>query len=88
MSWTGCGGSQSASFRSLVADAGATSVVVARFLALLELFREGAVAFDQVDAAGRADRPVDRATDERRGRASSDEFDEPAGRPAARHDGP
>jgi segregation and condensation protein A len=36
------------SFRSLVADAGSTSVVVVRFLALLELFREGAVAFDQV----------------------------------------
>nr|WP_246131248.1 ScpA family protein [Cellulomonas aerilata] len=37
-----------ASFRALVADAGSTAVVVVRFLALLELFREGAVAFDQV----------------------------------------
>ncbi len=37
----------SASFRVLVADAPATVVVVARFLALLELFREGVVAFDQ-----------------------------------------
>jgi segregation and condensation protein A len=36
------------SFRALTADADATIVVVARFLALLELFREGAVAFDQV----------------------------------------
>jgi len=35
-------------FRALVADAGATIVVVARFLALLELFRERAVAFEQV----------------------------------------
>jgi segregation and condensation protein A len=43
---------QSASFRSLVADAGETVVVVARFLALLELFREGAVAFDQVVPLG------------------------------------
>ncbi len=34
-------------FRTLVVDAGSTIVVVARFLALLELFREGAVAFEQ-----------------------------------------
>ena len=33
--------------------------VIARFLALLELFREGAVAFDQVQPLGRADRAVD-----------------------------
>ncbi len=37
-----------ATFRALVADASAPGVVVVRFLALLELFREGAVAFDQV----------------------------------------
>ena len=41
-----------ASFRTLTADAGATGVVVARFLALLELFREGVVAFDQMSALG------------------------------------
>jgi segregation and condensation protein A len=36
-------------FRAIVADAqGATHVIVARFLALLELFRTGAVSFDQV----------------------------------------
>lgn len=40
------------SFRTLVADAGSTLVVVARFLALLELFREGAVGFDQVTPLG------------------------------------
>jgi len=40
------------SFRALVADAGSTIVVVVRFLAVLELFREGAVAFDQVDPLG------------------------------------
>ncbi|MEZ0448404.1 segregation and condensation protein A [Cellulomonas sp. ICMP 17802] len=42
----------SMSFRALTADADATIVVVARFLALLELFREGAVAFDQVTPLG------------------------------------
>ncbi len=43
---------RSISFRTLVADAGSTLVVVARFLALLELFREGAVGFDQVTPLG------------------------------------
>ena len=43
---------RSASFRSLVADAGSTLVVVARFLAVLELFREGAVSFDQMTPLG------------------------------------
>jgi segregation and condensation protein A len=41
-----------ASFRSLTADAGSTLVIVVRFLALLELFREGAVGFDQVSPLG------------------------------------
>nr|WP_239068460.1 ScpA family protein [Cellulomonas pakistanensis] len=41
-----------ASFRALTADADTTLLVVARFLALLELFREGAVAFDQVTPLG------------------------------------
>jgi segregation and condensation protein A len=40
------------SFRSLVRDAVSTGVVVARFLALLELFREAVVAFDQVRSLG------------------------------------
>ena len=39
-------------FRSLVADADSTLVIVARFLALLELFRESAIAFDQAEALG------------------------------------
>jgi segregation and condensation protein A len=43
---------QSASFRSLVSDADGTQVVIARFLALLELFRESAVGFDQVVPLG------------------------------------
>jgi segregation and condensation protein A len=36
------------SFRALIADAESTMVVVARFLALLEMFRDRAVAFDQL----------------------------------------
>jgi segregation and condensation protein A len=40
----------SATFRSLVADCPTTLDVVARFLALLELYQDGAVAFDQVAA--------------------------------------
>lgn len=39
-------------FRALVQDADGTLVVVVRFLALLELFREGAVTFDQVQPLG------------------------------------
>ncbi len=41
-----------ATFRALVADAGALNVVVARFLALLELYRESLVAFDQMRSLG------------------------------------
>lgn len=41
-----------ASFRSLSHDAEDRLTVVARFLALLELFREGAVSFDQVTPLG------------------------------------
>jgi segregation and condensation protein A len=39
-------------FRALVGDSPDTLTTVARFLSLLELFREGAVAFDQVAALG------------------------------------
>ena len=39
-------------FRALTADCPDTLHVVARFLALLELFRESAVSFDQVSALG------------------------------------
>ena len=41
-----------ASFRALVADADSTLVVVARFLALLELFRDSAIIFEQAEALG------------------------------------
>ncbi|MPV37247.1 segregation and condensation protein A [Georgenia subflava] len=43
---------RSATFRALTEDATSTAVVVSRFLALLELFREGAVAFEQAEALG------------------------------------
>lgn len=42
----------SSTFRALTGDAGSATVVVARFLALLELYREGAVAFEQMAALG------------------------------------
>jgi segregation and condensation protein A len=41
-----------ASFRTLCADCQSTLEVVARFLGLLELFREGLVGFAQVEALG------------------------------------
>jgi len=41
-----------ASFRTLIGDADSTLVIVARFLALLELYREGALRFEQVVALG------------------------------------
>ena len=40
------------SFRALIADADSTLVVVARFLALLELYKEGVVRFEQVVSLG------------------------------------
>ena len=43
---------RTATFRDLVADADETIVIVARFLALLELFKEDAIAFDQPEALG------------------------------------
>jgi segregation and condensation protein A len=43
---------RSTTFRALTADCPDTLHVVGRFLGLLELFRESAVAFDQVDALG------------------------------------
>ena len=44
--------SRTSTFRALTADCEGTLVVVARFLALLELYREGAVVFDQMDPLG------------------------------------
>ena len=42
--------SGAATFRALVADCASTLDVVGRFLGLLELYRDGVVAFDQVEA--------------------------------------
>jgi segregation and condensation protein A len=44
--------SKSLSFRNLVFDAENTMVIVARFLALLDLYRQGVLRFDQVIAMG------------------------------------
>jgi segregation and condensation protein A len=40
------------SFRTLIQEADSTLVVVARFLALLDLYRQGALRFEQVVALG------------------------------------
>jgi len=76
-------------FRSLCHDAPDTLTTVARFLSLLELFREGAVAFDQVSPLGeltvRWTGGDDVDADALAGDAVTDEFDgapppaEPAG---------
>jgi segregation and condensation protein A len=39
-------------FRQLVADAAAAGVIVARFLAVLELYRHSAISFDQDEPLG------------------------------------
>jgi segregation and condensation protein A len=62
------------SFRALVADADSTLVIVARFLALLELCREAAIAFEQAEALGEL---TVRWTGDDEGEIEvSDEFDE------------
>jgi len=69
-------------FRSLTSDCESTLEVVARFLALLELYREGLIGFDQVQALGEltvrwtaGDRLGDIEVDEYAG-APDDEVDE------------
>ena len=44
--------SKTLSFRNLISDADSTLVIVARFLALLDLYRQGVLRFDQVIALG------------------------------------
>jgi segregation and condensation protein A len=44
--------SRTLSFRNLIHGADSTLVVVARFLALLDLYRQGALRFEQVMALG------------------------------------
>jgi segregation and condensation protein A len=67
-----------ASFRSLVAECTSTLEVIARFLALLELYRDGAVTFDQMVALG--DLQV-RWTGHGATAGADDTFDEYAGLP-------
>ena len=67
---------QAMTFRALVADAENTLVVVARFLALLELYREGQLRFEQVSALGELHIKWTGAME---GEVSvTDEFDRPA----------
>lgn len=65
---------RTSSFRALVADADSTLVIVARFLALLELFKEAAIAFDQEEALGEL--TVRWTGDDLEEVVVSDEFDE------------
>ncbi|MGC1207664.1 MAG: ScpA family protein, partial [Ornithinimicrobium sp.] len=66
-----------ATFAEVIADAGSRAVVVARFLALLELFRDGSLSFEQEEAMAplilRYVAPTEPTTDETR----TSEFDEP-----------
>lgn len=67
-----------ASFQRLVEDAPDDLVVVARFLALLELYRERVLAFEQPEALGEL--VVRWVAEEGRGPVEvTDEFDRPAG---------
>lgn len=71
---------QQATFRALAADCPTTLHVVARFLALLELYREKAVTFEQVTPLGEL--TVRWSGDIESDVAVGDEFDEPAGQAA------
>ncbi|WP_030417976.1 segregation/condensation protein A [Streptomyces sp. NRRL F-5065] len=71
-----------AGFRELVADAGDTLTVVARFLALLELYREKAVELEQESALGELRVRWTGGSGDA-GPAVTDEFDRPAGERAA-----
>jgi segregation and condensation protein A len=70
-----------ASFRTLCVDCQSTLEVVARFLALLELFREGLVGFDQVQALGELTVRWTGTDESAAGGLNIDEYgeDEPAG---------
>lgn len=64
------------SFRTLMADATSTLVVVARFLALLELYRDRAVVFDQVQPLGELTVRWSAGPDAWTSGRASDEFEE------------
>jgi segregation and condensation protein A len=82
--------SGTATFRSLTADCTATVEIVARFLALLDLFRDGLVAFEQVTALGdllvrwthhEESPPVDQRADEQDPAAAADAYRHENARP-------
>lgn len=67
--------SRTLSFRNLCSDADSTLVVVARFLALLDLYRQGALRFEQVIALGELQ--ISWTGSDEGEVAASDEFDIP-----------
>ena len=73
-----------ASFRELTADAADTLTVVARFLALLELYREKAVTLDQEEALGDLQVRWTGVADDAAAPLVTDEFDQEAAEPAVR----
>jgi segregation and condensation protein A len=76
-----------ASFRTLCGDCQSTLEVVARFLALLELYRESFVAFEQIDALGEL--TVRWTGGDRSGEGGLDlDIDEYAGAPLVERDPP
>ena len=79
-------------FRALCGDSPDTLTTVARFLALLELFREGAVAFDQVSPLGELSVRWTGGDDAEVEDFEIDEFEgapEPTAQPSSeRHDAP
>lgn len=78
----------SLTFTRIAADADSVAVVVARFLALLEMFRDGAVGFDQPDPLGpltvswSGEVAVGRRDGSPVGTGPRSEFDEAAAAPA------
>ena len=66
---------KSLSFRALVHDADQTMVIVARFLALLDLYRSGALRFEQLEAF--TDLQISWIGTENGEILISDEFDQP-----------
>ncbi|HEX4817741.1 MAG TPA: segregation/condensation protein A, partial [Nonomuraea sp.] len=68
-----------ATFRALVADCEGTFEIIARFLAVLELFRESAVSFEQVEPLG--DLHVTWTGSDDGDVAVGDDYEEPAEKP-------
>ena len=77
-------GSGTLTFRALASDAPDTMTRVARFLALLELFREGVVAFDQITPMGELS--IRWTATEETEVELTDEFDDPPGAPGPREE--